>query len=446
MSATRINLAQSTNGIGWMLGPIIGSHFLLSSTGEANTSNANLYKPYLLVGIVVTVLFFVFLKCKLPDLKNEESTESSGAQSKGGGKPLFARWHFNFAVTSQFLYCAAQSGIFGFFVNYMISEVPVMNQAMVNKIPVCISQRICYPAATFSTNDFKSISPLVMELENTGDPKTKAVSLYVWSQVPTNAIADLESILHPDSDAAAADAAKKASQALSSAFNRVLTNSGFYTAERFAGITIPAETLKLASDKPAGESLARLNRGLIEAAYSDTVIARSAHLSEPFYKISESGAAWLLSFGGFGLFLIGRFCGSAVLGVCKANKTLAFYCAAAAVSMVLIVAKLQWISVAALFASFFFMSIMFPTIFALGIHGLGEHTKLASSLIVMAIVGAALIPILMGQIADKYGMTTSFYVPMVCFVAIGAYGLFWKTLQGSSASGDDEKVSVTAKH
>lgn len=58
----------------------------------------------------------------------------------------------------------------------------------------------------------------------------------------------------------------------------------------------------------------------------------------------------------------------------------------------------------ALFASFFFMSVGFPTIFALGIRGLGDYTKLASSLIVMSIVGGAIAPPFMGHIADKHSM------------------------------------------
>src|SRR5580658_1295784 len=54
--AVRINFAQSGNGVGWMIGPILGGQFVLSATSVANTSNADLYKPYLIVGIVVSLL------------------------------------------------------------------------------------------------------------------------------------------------------------------------------------------------------------------------------------------------------------------------------------------------------------------------------------------------------------------------------------------------------
>jgi len=82
-----------------------------------------------------------------------------------------------------------------------------------------------------------------------------------------------------------------------------------------------------------------------------------------------------------------------------------------------------------IFGTFFFMSIMFPTIFALGIRGLGEHTKLASSLIVMSIVGGAIAPPLMGYIADRSSMRVGFAVPLICFGFIALYGMIWQKLE-----------------
>jgi FHS family L-fucose permease-like MFS transporter len=71
----------------------------------------------------------------------------------------------------------------------------------------------------------------------------------------------------------------------------------------------------------------------------------------------------------------------------------------------LVVLKLGWISAAAVFLSFLFMSIMFPTIFALGIYGLGTQAKKASAYIVMAIIGGAIMPKLMGYLGDIYNMS-----------------------------------------
>jgi FHS family L-fucose permease-like MFS transporter len=82
----------------------------------------------------------------------------------------------------------------------------------------------------------------------------------------------------------------------------------------------------------------------------------------------------------------------------------------------------------AMFATFFFMSVGFPTIFALGIRGLGEHTKLGSSLIVMSIVGGAIAAPFMGHIADLHSMRAGFVVPLVCFVFVALYGFTWARL------------------
>ena len=78
--------------------------------------------------------------------------------------------------------------------------------------------------------------------------------------------------------------------------------------------------------------------------------------------------------------------------------------------------------------------IMFPTIFALGIRGLGEQTKQASSFIVMAIVGGAIVPMLMGKIADVASMRVGFIVPLACFIVIGVYAASWQKLDSSDAA------------
>ena len=87
--------------------------------------------------------------------------------------------------------------------------------------------------------------------------------------------------------------------------------------------------------------------------------------------------------------------------------------------------KLGWISVVSVFLSYFFMSIMFPTIFALGIFGLGARAKKASAFIVMAIMGGAVLPKLMGFVADRFDMSRGFIVPMFCFAFVAFYGYRW---------------------
>jgi FHS family L-fucose permease-like MFS transporter len=81
-------------------------------------------------------------------------------------------------------------------------------------------------------------------------------------------------------------------------------------------------------------------------------------------------------------------------------------------------------AVIALIAVFFFMSIMFPTIFALGVKNLGIHTERASSFQIMSIVGGASLPYVMGIITDLQSVAVSYVVPAVCFVVVFLFG--WK--------------------
>jgi FHS family L-fucose permease-like MFS transporter len=148
------------------------------------------------------------------------------------------------------------------------------------------------------------------------------------------------------------------------------------------------------------------------------------YVTEEMPAISNLEASKILAFGGFGLFWLGRFSGSTLfMRIIKPNRLLAFYALMNVITMSLVVAGLGWISVVALFSTYFFESVMFPTIFALGIKGLGPLTKKASSFLVMSIVGGAIIPVIMGRIADVSTMALGFIVPLVCFVFIFYFGI-----------------------
>lgn len=148
------------------------------------------------------------------------------------------------------------------------------------------------------------------------------------------------------------------------------------------------------------------------------------YVTEEIPSVSNLEASRILAFGGFGLFWLGRFSGSTLfMRIFRPNRLLAFYALVNVVTMSLVVAGLGLISVIALFSTYFFMSVMFPTIFALGIKELGPLTKKASSFLVMSIVGGALIPVLMGRIADVSTMALGFIVPLVCFAFIVYYGI-----------------------
>ncbi len=287
----RINLAQSCNAVGWIFGPLLGGSFILSKTEQVNTSNTALCLPYLIVAGIVTVLIAAFALASVPDLHAAQEARAA-ANGRVHERPLVREWHFVLAIASQFLYCAAQTGIFSFFINYL-------------KDPRCMPP------------------------------------LPAW--------------------------------------------------------------------------LAELLPGNMK------------YLRDDVWHITDYCAGTMLSLA-FILFTVGRFSGSAILRFAPAHRVLGLYALANVVFMGLVFLSLGWVSVVALMLSFFFMSIMYPTHFALAIRGLGERTKLASSWMVTAIVGGAIMPMLMGWLADHYSMRVGFLMPMVCFVCIMAYGFGWRRL------------------
>lgn len=137
--------------------------------------------------------------------------------------------------------------------------------------------------------------------------------------------------------------------------------------------------------------------------------------------IDNSKAAYLLSISLL-LFTIGRFAGTALMTRIAPNKLLTVYALINMILCAIVISAHASLSVYSLMAIFFFESIMFPTIFALGVKDLGHHTKKASSFIIMSIVGGALVPYVMGMLADSRSTAFSFIVPMICFLVVAWFG------------------------
>ncbi len=303
-AATRINLAQSCNGVGWIFGPIIGSMYFYSRDAAGHsTGSQTLYIPYVAIGVIVIVLAAAFYFANIPDLKSPDEYHLADA-GPGVSHSIWAHPHFSMAVAAQFFYVAAQAGIFAFFINYMTSETP---------------------------------------------------------PIPGSWIAGI---------------------------GRLSAGAGV-----------------------AHEYLA----GWFEADKAGVVV------------LTNKGASSLASLG-FVCFLIGRFSGAVLLRKYPAHLILGIYGLMNVAVTLCVFLKLGWLSVASVFLSYFFMSIMFPTIFALGIFGLGLRAKRASAFIVMAIMGGAVLPKLMGHVADRYDMSRGFIVPMACFVFVSLYGFMWPRL------------------
>ena len=123
-------------------------------------------------------------------------------------------------------------------------------------------------------------------------------------------------------------------------------------------------------------------------------------------------------------FMVGRFSGTFLMRYIKPAKLLSLYAVINIVLLTVAIMAKGYVAIYALMAVPFFMSIMFPTIFALGIKDLGEETKIASSFLVMSIIGGAVAPLIMGLISDKTGsMQIAYIVPLLCFIPILYYGV-----------------------
>ena len=258
-AAQRINLSQSFNGLGWVLGPFIGGQLILGASADDTMA---LTKPYIILGACVLVIAIFFAFTKLPNIA-EADEKTDAIKDAAPAKSMWSHKHFLLAVIAQFLYCAAQTGIFSFFINY------------------------------------------VTELD---------------------------------------------------------------------------------------------------------------------HSITAVQASRFLAFGGMLLFMLGRLSGSFIMAKFKPYKLLAFYSLVCTIAMILVIMQIGQISLYALYASFFFMSIMFPTIFALGLSKMGAYTKKASSYIILGVSGGAFAPMLMGYIGEQ-SMAIGFIVPLACFVYIMFYGL-----------------------
>ncbi|MCX6633628.1 MAG: MFS transporter, partial [Acidobacteria bacterium] len=113
-AATRINLAQSCNGVGWILGPIVGSIFFYSKDALGqSTGSQTLHIPYVGIAIGVLVLAAIFYFANIPDIKTEDDYHLDES-APGASHSIWKHPHFVLAVAAQFFYVAAQAGIFSF--------------------------------------------------------------------------------------------------------------------------------------------------------------------------------------------------------------------------------------------------------------------------------------------------------------------------------------------
>ena len=511
-AATRINLAQSCNGVGWVFGPIAGGLFFYGTDAAGrSTGSQTLWIPYAGVGVAVLLLAVIFFFAPVPDIRAKDDYDIDGKDEAGSKAPavrqvnralsfvlllgnvgallgvfgmilwlalgsvglgphlvgpvsalplpsgfvvtadtaLFltllavagvavvaaAIWlvgvtkrlshhsvwsheHFTGAVLAQFFYVAAQAGIFSFLINYMTSEPPSLPASwlkqdsgswMGRRMGEWIELRTAFVGA-----DFKDVSSLAAKL--TTPTEADPLSAFLATKLSDSTRQTLADFKNGTVGETAARVA------VMQDLNTLMQAGSLYSPEHFKGVTLRDETKQLLAQDAGSVNTRRLNRLLLADAYG-----KELSFQDGIVGITNKGASNLASFG-FICFLLGRVVGAAMLRRISAHKIVGLYAVLNAAACLLVFCKLGWLSVVCVFLSYFFMSIMFPTIFALGIFGLGNKAKGASAYIVMAIVGGALLPKLMGAVADHYDMSRGFIVPLLCFVLIALYGYAWPKL------------------
>jgi FHS family L-fucose permease-like MFS transporter len=138
----------------------------------------------------------------------------------------------------------------------------------------------------------------------------------------------------------------------------------------------------------------------------------------------EKTAGYFLT-GTLVAFGVGRFASASLMRFISPSRLMGFYAFSNIVLVAIGVFQPGWIGIWCLFLTSFFMSLMFPTIFALGLKGLGANTKIGGSFLVMAIIGGAVLTPLMGLVSEKFhSLALSYSIPLVAYVYIWAYS-FW---------------------
>jgi FHS family L-fucose permease-like MFS transporter len=147
---------------------------------------------------------------------------------------------------------------------------------------------------------------------------------------------------------------------------------------------------------------------------------------------SEKIAGYFLT-GTLAAFGVGRFASAGLMRFIKPSKLMGGYCLANILLVTVAVLHPSWLGIWCIFLTSFFMSVMFPTIFALGLKGLGPNTKLGGSLLVMAIVGGAVLTPAMGFLSEQtHSLALSYSVPLLAYVIIALYS-FWGSQRRSNA-------------
>lgn len=268
-SDQRVNFAQSFNGLGAILGPLLGGYFIFGKSGVDDHSLESVKDLYTWIGVVILTITIVFCFIKVPSLKDPHAEDIQVSTGDNGGEvsvsnphaPLYKQRHFIFAVIAQFFNIAAQGGTWAYFINYGVEKMHL-----------------------------------------------------------------------PE----------------------------------------------------------------LQASY--------------YFSLSMA------------MMMVGRFMGTFLMKFIAPNKLLAIFTACNIVLCLIISQSLGWVSFISLILLNLFLSVMYPTIFSLGLKRLGTKVPQASSFLVMAMFGGAVFPPLMGKIAEK-DIAHAYLLPIICYIVILFFAL-----------------------
>lgn len=272
-SDQRVNFAQSFNGLGAIIGPLLGGFFIFGKSGSGDDSLDSVKDLYTWIGVVILVITLIFSFIRVPDLKDPHAEDVQTSASEEGSEasvsdpnaPLYKQRHFIFAVAAQFFNIAAQGGTWAYFINYGVEKMHL-----------------------------------------------------------------------PE----------------------------------------------------------------IQASY--------------YFSLSMA------------MMMIGRFVGTFLMRFIAPNKLLAIFTTCNIILCLVISQSFGWASFISLILLNLFLSVMYPTIFSLGLKRLGSKVQQASSFLVMAMFGGAVFPPLMGKVAET-DIAHAYLLPIICYVVILLFALkFYK--------------------
>lgn len=269
-SDQRVNFAQSFNGLGAIIGPLLGGYFIFGKSGLDDNSLDSVKDLYTWIGVIILTITIIFSFIKVPSLKDPHAediqiSEDDSSSISDPHAPLYKQRHFIFAVIAQFFNIAAQGGTWAYFINYGVEKMHL-----------------------------------------------------------------------PE----------------------------------------------------------------LQASY--------------YFSLSMA------------MMMVGRFIGTFLMKFIAPNKLLAIFTACNIILCLVISQSFGWASFISLILLNLFLSVMYPTIFSLGLKRLGSKVPQASSFLVMAMFGGAVFPPLMGKIAEK-DIAHAYLLPIICYVIILLFALkFYK--------------------